>query len=251
MVVTAFSQYTTPNQYTIEQIRVINNNEVNFYPNLDSVPFTCDVDYIHAMTGIPKTVDGTQICKKVDETTTVKKEEKQKENKTLTPTTSTGSKIRDKVLKLFYKALSVSKDKSEKCQELAKSIETQLFNITENSASTEYRERARSISFNLKDINNPELRESLYDGTLSVETLVSAKSEDLASKKLRDQRKTERKNAFDANREDWGKDDPNFKSLIQCFKCKQYKVTYTQTRSADEPMTTFYVCQACGNRWRG
>lgn len=37
-----------------------------------------------------------------------------------------------------------------------------------------------------------------------------------------------------------------------CFKCKKNKCTYyqLQTRSADEPMTTFVTCINCGNRWK-
>ena len=37
-----------------------------------------------------------------------------------------------------------------------------------------------------------------------------------------------------------------------CRKCKSKKCTYyqMQTRSADEPMTTFVTCIDCGNRWR-
>lgn len=37
-----------------------------------------------------------------------------------------------------------------------------------------------------------------------------------------------------------------------CFKCKASKCTYyqLQTRSADEPMTTFVTCINCGNRWK-
>lgn len=36
-----------------------------------------------------------------------------------------------------------------------------------------------------------------------------------------------------------------------CGKCKNRKTTYyqLQTRSADEPMTTFVTCTVCGNRW--
>lgn len=39
---------------------------------------------------------------------------------------------------------------------------------------------------------------------------------------------------------------------ITCGKCKQREVEYTQaqTRSADEPMTTFCCCLKCGNRWK-
>lgn len=37
-----------------------------------------------------------------------------------------------------------------------------------------------------------------------------------------------------------------------CWKCKSKKCTYyqLQTRSADEPMTTFVTCLNCGNRWK-
>jgi transcription elongation factor S-II len=37
-----------------------------------------------------------------------------------------------------------------------------------------------------------------------------------------------------------------------CSKCKSKKCTYyqLQTRSADEPMTTFVSCTNCGNRWK-
>jgi DNA-directed RNA polymerase subunit M/transcription elongation factor TFIIS len=39
---------------------------------------------------------------------------------------------------------------------------------------------------------------------------------------------------------------------FQCWKCKSRKCTYyqLQTRSADEPMTTFVCCLSCANRWR-
>tara|TARA_Y100000591_G_C21853830_1_gene713505 strand:+ start:9050 stop:9571 length:522 start_codon:yes stop_codon:yes gene_type:complete len=39
---------------------------------------------------------------------------------------------------------------------------------------------------------------------------------------------------------------------FKCYKCKQRKCTYyqLQTRSADEPMTTFITCLNCGNKWK-
>jgi transcription elongation factor S-II len=40
--------------------------------------------------------------------------------------------------------------------------------------------------------------------------------------------------------------------LIKCSKCRKTNVTYNQvqTRSADEPMTTFCLCNECGKRWK-
>tara|TARA_R110002074_G_scaffold394622_1_gene582123 strand:- start:1165 stop:1674 length:510 start_codon:yes stop_codon:yes gene_type:complete len=40
--------------------------------------------------------------------------------------------------------------------------------------------------------------------------------------------------------------------MFKCGKCKSMKTTYyqMQTRSADEPMTTFVTCMNCNNRWR-
>ena len=37
-----------------------------------------------------------------------------------------------------------------------------------------------------------------------------------------------------------------------CNKCKSQKISYyqMQTRSADEPMTTFCCCTECGKRWK-
>ena len=40
--------------------------------------------------------------------------------------------------------------------------------------------------------------------------------------------------------------------IYLCKKCGKRKCTFyqLQTRSADEPMTTFVDCQVCGNSWK-
>ncbi len=40
--------------------------------------------------------------------------------------------------------------------------------------------------------------------------------------------------------------------LLKCPACKKSNCTYNQvqTRSADEPMTTFCFCNECGKRWK-
>jgi len=44
----------------------------------------------------------------------------------------------------------------------------------------------------------------------------------------------------------------NITSEFTCYKCKSNNCSYyqMQTRSADEPMTTFVSCLDCGNRWK-
>jgi hypothetical protein len=46
--------------------------------------------------------------------------------------------------------------------------------------------------------------------------------------------------------------EEDYSGLFKCGKCKSVKTTYyqMQTRSADEPMTTFVTCKNCRNRWK-
>ena len=46
--------------------------------------------------------------------------------------------------------------------------------------------------------------------------------------------------------------EEDYEGLFKCGRCKGTKTTYyqMQTRSADEPMTTYVTCKSCGNRWK-
>jgi DNA-directed RNA polymerase subunit M/transcription elongation factor TFIIS len=47
-------------------------------------------------------------------------------------------------------------------------------------------------------------------------------------------------------------ENEDYVGQFKCGKCKSVKTTYDQlqTRSADEPMTTYVTCLGCSNRWK-
>lgn len=46
--------------------------------------------------------------------------------------------------------------------------------------------------------------------------------------------------------------EEDYEGMFKCRKCKSKKTTYyqMQTRSADEPMTTYVTCMECGLKWK-
>ncbi|XP_024011568.1 uncharacterized protein LOC18019602 isoform X2 [Eutrema salsugineum] len=68
-------------------------------------------------------------------------------------------------------------------ENLASKIEMELFKLF-GGVNKKYREKGRSLLFNLKDKNNPELRERVMSGAISAERLCSMTAEELASKEL-------------------------------------------------------------------
>lgn len=66
---------------------------------------------------------------------------------------------------------------------LASRIESELFKLF-GGVNKKYKEKGRSLLFNLKDRNNPELRERVMSGDIPPERLCSMTAEELASKEL-------------------------------------------------------------------
>ena len=63
----------------------------------------------------------------------------------------------------------------------------------------------------------------------------------------------ERKRVEDAHRQALAAEDKeSYTGMFKCGRCKGMRTTYyqMQTRSADEPMTTFVTCMNCSNRWK-
>ncbi|GIL77933.1 hypothetical protein Vretimale_6533 [Volvox reticuliferus] len=136
---------------------------------------------------------------------------------------------------------------------LAASIEEALYELLGgggSSVSGEYKAKARSLCFNLKDAKNPDLRERVLSGSIPPETLVRMSAEEMASDEQK--RKNRELKDFLAKEATRGVNNTATTDMFQCGRCKQRKCTYyqMQTRSADEPMTTFVTCINCGQRWK-
>ncbi|KAI8089003.1 transcription elongation factor S-II [Halteromyces radiatus] len=163
---------------------------------------------------------------------------------------STGNTPRDKTIELMYNSLALdSFADSELLLKRAIAIERTVFtNI--GQVDSEYKTKIRSLSLNLKSKSNPGLRESTVSGELSIVKLCTMSVEDMASEesKARD-RKLAEEALFKARGAGTAQAETD---MFICGKCKQRKCTYfqMQTRSADEPMTTFVTCLSCNNRWK-
>lgn len=107
-----------------------------------------------------------------------------------------------------------------------------------------YIDRLRSIMLNLKG----EILAQINDGTIKPHIIAFMTHQELAPEKWSDliEAKSKRdKNKFETN-------IAAATDTFTCRKCKGNQCTYyqMQTRSADEPMTTFVTCIPCGNRWK-
>ena len=108
-----------------------------------------------------------------------------------------------------------------------------------------YLDRLRSIYINLK---HPEILDQIKSESIQAHIVAFMTHQEMRPDKwqeLIDAKIIKDKNKFENNVE-------ASTDTFTCRKCKQNKCTYyqMQTKSADEPMTTFVQCLNCGNRWK-
>jgi len=103
-------------------------------------------------------------------------------------------------------------------------------------------------SGNEQSVGNPKLLELVKNGTIPAEEIAMMDPAKLWPDKWRDMEEARIMRQI-ATLETTSEAATN---LFLCRKCKNRKCVYTevQTRSADEPMTTFICCLVCGNRWK-
>lgn len=167
---------------------------------------------------------------------------------------------REKVTSYLVKSLYKNDDAS---RPFASSLETTIFNWTIDVCTNEgvactwdhrffknrYIQKTIGVVCCLKNPQNKKLLDKFITGEVTFHLLVHSHPYELCPwiyEKIFDELAIKQ-----IRREDVQQiaSDGQFK----CGKCKSNAVTYTQlqTRSADEPMTTFYFCTNCGGRWKG
>lgn len=87
-------------------------------------------------------------------------------------------------------------------------------------------------------------------GLIPPERIANMSAEEMASDEMRQLRAKFTKESIDDHQ--MSRQEGTVTDLFKCGKCGKKNCTYNQlqTRSSDEPMTTFVFCMECGNRWK-
>ncbi|NXU85661.1 TCEA3 protein, partial [Xiphorhynchus elegans] len=170
----------------------------------------------------------------------------------LAPCYLTGDSVRDKCIEMLTAALRMDDDYKEfgvNCEKMASEIEDHIL-WAGWGTDMKYRNRVRSRISNLKDPKNPGLRRNVLCGAIEPSLIARMTAEEMASDELKQLRNAMTQEAIREHQ--MAKTGGTVTDLFQCGKCKKKNCTYNQvqTRSADEPMTTFVLCNECGNRWK-
>ena len=200
---------------------------------------------------------GEPVKTKVDEDPQVVKQEQKNAVLAAAAKADPFSNARKVVKKAFLDGLLLACGDAGRAEEDAERVATELeeelsaaWNKDTRAVSKEYKAKYRSLAFNLKDNSNPDLRRRVLLGEIACKDIVHWKPQQMASDKRKEDDKEIKKTAM-LNAQARA---PTVSSTDQfkCGKCGKRKCTYyqMQTRSADEPMTTFVTCTVCNNRWK-
>lgn len=147
----------------------------------------------------------------------------------------------------------------------ARNLEKGIYNYAINQAKTRnvvrqwdnsafvmlYVDKLRSVWFNIHEdsyVENHHLLERLFSDEFKAHELAFMTHYELCPEKWKDliDLKIARDKIKYDNQVDSASDE------FKCPRCQQRKCSYyqLQTRSADEPMTTFVTCLHCGKNWK-
>lgn len=165
-------------------------------------------------------------------------------------TKRTGIPSRDACIGLIYNGLCfMSEEPSSSIIIKAMEVEQAAYDNFKGD-NADYRSKLRSLFQNLKTVSNRELGQRVMSGEItSAQFVVMGQDELKSAERRKEDEKLHKENLLKAQ---VPTEDKSVSDALKCGRCHQKKVSYTQaqTRSADEPMTTFCECTVCGNRWK-
>ncbi|KAM0075742.1 transcription elongation factor TFIIS [Fusarium odoratissimum] len=162
----------------------------------------------------------------------------------------TDSSVRNSCIGLIYNGLAYRSTATEN-DVITRAVAVEHAAYTKFKGETpDYKKKIRSLFTNLKNKSNRELGRSVLSGEITAEKFVIMTDDELKSEE-------QRKKELELEKENMKKAqvpmaEKSISESLECGRCKKKQVSYTQaqTRAADEPMTTFCECMACGHRWK-
>lgn len=167
-------------------------------------------------------------------------------------TTIYHNKLRDMVIRALYDSLAKeSEHPPQSILSISIEIEKEMNKLNDAIENEKnYKDKYRVIYSNIISKNNVDLKHKITNGDISPEYLVNCDPRELAPEHLKKKlEEITKQNLFNAQGVTL---ERSVTDRFTCGKCKEKKVSYyqLQTRSADEPLTTFCTCEVCGNRWK-
>lgn len=158
---------------------------------------------------------------------------------------------RNTTLKLFKESLMMDFDhilkeeQGTRVNALVTLIEKELNQKHKNNDKS-YKEEVRALKKFLSQPDHPQLRERILNGELTPKEFCFADTKVLMSQTDQNKLNDHGKDILESKRSDYMGNNVA-EGFYQCKKCKSKRtiMTQQQTRSADEPMTTFVVCVEC------
>jgi len=162
----------------------------------------------------------------------------------------TGIQSRDACIGLLYNGLAfMSEESSTRVIIKAMEVEQAAYDTFQGD-NGDYRAKIRSLFQNLKNKSNRDLGRRVMSSEITAARFVVMSHEELKSAERR--KEDEKLHMENMKNAQVPMAERSISDALKCGKCGQKKVSYSQaqTRSADEPMTTFCECTVCGNRWK-
>lgn len=163
-------------------------------------------------------------------------------------------RIRCQYLKRFFENFLPFIEEESKALEISKTLEQEIFDYS-NDKGLNYTRHCRERLLILQEKNHHNfLVLSLLSNSISLREFASKEQRELLTNSELGQieKKIQQRILDEGNMNFYIEKVEVKEGEFKCGKCLGKRVlTYQrQMRSADEPMTTFYHCQVCGNRWK-